>query len=256
MYDLDDDNCVGFPDFSYFAADFQQSVDDPNSTYGHACDHDHSGYIDFGDFSYFAGGFFHTSTDVRRLAYAPNFPGAWRGQTVRLEATEQPGGNAAVLTEEQVLPVFDAALERIESSEGEQVTEILRTVDVEIMDLPGDLLGRASEQIVQIDIDAAGYGWFVDTTPRDNVEFFHNTHPGDLIATPGSLAQDRADLLTVVLHELGHVLGHDHADEGIMDDTLPLGTRRLPLEDFDRVLPSEGLQAGVIDEVFASFGSL
>ena len=30
---------------------------------------------------------------------------------------------------------------------------------------------------------------------------------------------------------LGHILGDDHEDSGIMDDLLPLSTRRLPLVD-------------------------
>ena len=33
------------------------------------------------------------------------------------------------------------------------------------------------------------------------------------------------------MHELGHVLGYDHEDEGLMDESLPLGTRRLPSGD-------------------------
>ena len=52
---------------------------------------------------------------------------------------------------------------------------------------------------------------------------------GDLSATSDSPAYGRADLLTVVLHELGHILGDNHELEGIMEDMLPLGTRRLPL---------------------------
>jgi hypothetical protein len=35
-----------------------------------------------------------------------------------------------------------------------------------------------------------------------------------------------------VFHELGHVLGYDHHDAGVMDDTLTLGTRRIPDDEF------------------------
>ncbi len=52
-------------------------------------------------------------------------------------------------------------------------------------------------------------------------------------ALPGSPAHGRVDLLTAVLHELGHVVDYDHDTKGLMDDTLPLGMRRLPGESLD-----------------------
>ena len=36
------------------------------------------------------------------------------------------------------------------------------------------------------------------------------------------------DLLTVLEHEIGHVLGFDHEATGVMEDTLATGTRRTP----------------------------
>ena len=64
------------------------------------------------------------------------------------------------------------------------------------------------------------------------------------------------------MHELGHVLGHAHDKGGLMDDTLPLGTRRLPpdgfgaiLDDLDRLddlQQHEDVDAELIDETFAS----
>jgi hypothetical protein len=42
------------------------------------------------------------------------------------------------------------------------------------------------------------------------------------------------------MHELGHVLGYDHDDAGVMDETLPPGTRRL--WDAELAEPDTGLR--------------
>jgi hypothetical protein len=92
---------------------------------------------------------------------------------------------------------------------------------IQIADLAGDQLGFASAGTIWIDRDAAGHGWFIDTTPDDNSEF---------PATAGSPAFNAVDLLTVVAHEIGHALGYDHLlDDGVLADALPLGIRRMPL---------------------------
>src|SRR5438034_6654684 len=68
-------------------------------------------------------------------------------------------------------------------------------------------------------MSAASWGWFVDKTPHTDAEF----------TTPGNQGeQNRMDLLTVLEHEVGHMLGKEHEDTGVMIDTLPTGTRRTP----------------------------
>ncbi len=66
-------------------------------------------------------------------------------------------------------------------------------------------------------------------------------------AIAGGAADGRMDLLTVMMHELGHVLGLDDLDsldnhDDLMAETLAIGFRRLRTSEFqsatDRVLES------------------
>ena len=156
--------------------------------------------------------------------------------------------------------MLQAAISRIESAMSLESAAALSDVAVEIVDLPGDLLGRASGgRLVQIDRNAAGYGWFVDATPRNEVEFTVRPGTRDLTARPSGPARDRADLLTAVLHEFGHVLGHAHDGTGVMAETLPSGTRRLWDDDLtwfeDEIagdLPAQVDFADAVDAVFAA----
>ena len=92
----------------------------------------------------------------------------------------------------------------------------LKEVEVVITDLPGNVLGLASEvsNTIWLDTNAAGHSW--------------NILPQSQIPNPKSV-----DLLTVVSHELGHLLGLPDLDASshaghVMAARLPLGERRLP----------------------------
>jgi subtilase family serine protease len=89
---------------------------------------------------------------------------------------------------------------------------LLETVQITVTDLPSQILGQANGYQISIDNDAAGVGWDVDLTPLANV----NT------------GKQRVDLLTLVTHEFGHVLGLGHSAQGIMAATLPIGVRLAP----------------------------
>ena len=92
----------------------------------------------------------------------------------------------------------------------------VRGIDVQVRDLPGDQLGLAVGKTVYLDVNAAGFGWFADKTPRSDNEFRQKGDQGE---------QGKMDLLTVLSHKLGHILGRDHAESGVMSETLATGTR-------------------------------
>jgi hypothetical protein len=130
-----------------------------------------------------------------------------------------------VLTDAQLAPIVAEAMQRLESQLGSGVETAMAGVNIKVADLSHGILGETAGNTIWIDDNAAGYGWFVDPTPGDDVEFSQSASTG-LVASSGSPAANRADLLTTVMHEMGHVLGYQHAADGFMEAILPLGVRR------------------------------
>ncbi|WP_460202278.1 DNA/RNA non-specific endonuclease [Scytonema sp. NUACC21] len=76
-----------------------------------------------------------------------------------------------------------------------------------------DQYGRSNGGILTIDTDANGVGWFIDTTPWENSEFTQTLTDTAFRATMGDAAL-KYDLLTTILHEMGHLAGIINGNPG------------------------------------------
>ena len=113
--------------------------------------------------------------------------------------------------------------------DGHERLGMLGDVRIDTFDLAGQALGYTEGKTITIDTYAAGHGWFIDASPADNAEFSIRIDRNVVTAATGSDAFARMDLLTVMMHEIGHVLGFGDNEPGyaVMNADLDPGLRFL-----------------------------
>jgi len=106
----------------------------------------------------------------------------------------------------------------------------LESVQVEVGNLGTSILGLEAAGVITINQTAAGENWYVNASAGSSRAFGLAGPGGEEVAGPGSPAAGEVDLLTVLEHEMGHVVGlSDNGQAGdLMDTTLGVGVRREP----------------------------
>jgi len=241
VYDLNDDGKVGIADFSVFLG----TIGNSNSTA--FVDFDLSGDIYGSGFSYFrsAIGSSYTSLNPAAAAWPSGLLDAAMSdfivtpQVSAENSFDSLSGEDVAIATTALPPVTDSIV----------AGNPTNVVTIQIVDLPGSQLASTIGNSIYLDHNAAGWGWFVDSTPLDSSEFSGMGDDGQLVATSTSAASGKIDLLSVLMHELGHVAGLPHSEFGLMSGTILPGER---LVDWDRDGFEESFYVSAVDEFFSS----
>tara|TARA_R110002111_G_scaffold260623_1_gene332140 strand:+ start:50290 stop:54438 length:4149 start_codon:yes stop_codon:yes gene_type:complete len=224
-FDLNDNDAVDFRDLSLFAAVYGKKPSESSNDYAWFSDYNQNDRVDFRDLSLFVSNYRSSKTGNADIHYPANFPDAWDNPLL-VSIEPQTKTKTASLTQAEAEQVVEKAIAQASKQFTSEMNELLSGVEVKVVDLPGRTLGRAVPGTIYLDVNAAGHGWFIDDTPLDHSEFAFNSQLS-LIALPENAAAGRVDLWTVILHELGHLVGYEHETEGVMAETLSPGVRKL-----------------------------
>lgn len=147
------------------------------------------------------------------------------GDPPLLAASTPSRTRSATITPADAQPLLAEALARWTVAGFD--TSALGNIQLQIANLGGRALCRASGSTITLDDNAAGWGWFVDKTPWEDSGFVKKGNQGE---------QQRMDLLTALMHEVGHLLGFKRSEPaaaGVMSETLEAGTRLAIRQDAD-----------------------
>jgi hypothetical protein len=218
-------------------------VVDPSTGTWYLRNQDSPGGADVGTFRYGAANWDYVAGHWTRHAAVAGMAESAAG--VAVSAAPRTG----TLTNQGLQDTVSAALTRLQDAGvGPAMLARLQSYTYQVGQLSGPLVGYtyARDHTVVLDANADGYGWFVDPTPQSDEEFARD-RAGALEALPGSAAEGHMDLLTVVLHEMGHIAGWGDVNtvghpNNLMDATLAPGVRRVAA--LDAVFAGRGRGTG------------
>jgi hypothetical protein len=149
-------------------------------------------------------------------------------------ATAPASAAKEMLTRDQLELLVAEAVARWEATGlTPEQSRILHGLHFEIADLATLHLGQAQGNSISISAHAADQEWFIDPTPSDDAEFSCVAVATRRSAQNGDAAAGRVDLLSTLMHEMGHTLGladrYDLSErDSVMFGYLGNGERRLP----------------------------
>ncbi len=225
IYDLNDDGRVGLSDYAML-------LNSKGGNTSNFVDFDLSGDLLGSGLGYFRAAFGDTfDAGTHAYSYAFDLLASASANFI-VAPLENTSLGAASLTQEDV-DAITVALPPVVVAE--EASSTANFVSIQIVDLAGSQLASTVGNVIYLDHNAAGWGWFVDPTPQDAAEFRIDTSSGTtrLIAAEGSEADGRIDLISVLLHELGHVAGLSHAEEGLLQSEILPGQRFLEWDQHD-----------------------
>ncbi|WP_232101327.1 right-handed parallel beta-helix repeat-containing protein [Gimesia panareensis] len=226
-FDLNDDDKIDFRDLVLFISVYNSDPRESNSDYAWFADLDQSHNVNFRDLISFVSNYGSSKAGQSTVNSPKGFPDSWNKQ-LTVEPTLLPQLSARPVEQGEAETMLGSVVESLEPQLTTAENDKLAQVNIEIVDLPEGVLSNTVHDTIYIDVNAAGYGWFVDDTPDDNSGYYA-TGPYTLVAAPfgSSAALGTIDLRSVILHELGHLLGLDHGPDDVMQATLVPGQRRL-----------------------------
>jgi CSLREA domain-containing protein len=148
--------------------------------------------------------------------------------------TAPVGVASSSLSQQQLDSMVSAAIARWSNTglTAPQIS-ILRAIKFDVADLSNAYLGEADGSHVLIDRNGGGKGWYIGANPTDDSIFGRTVSSTRRYTDPMSAPAGHVDLLTAIMHEMGHKLGlgdsYSQKDrENLMYGYLTVGERRLP----------------------------